>query len=463
MKTKYLLAVTSLVLILLAANTAQSGMYTHTTSSAKTELNAQNQPPRFGEDSVACVRNWSLYAEYYRQGNYKMALDPWRYMFLNCPLATQNIYIHGVNLVRYMYQNETDPVKREAIVDTLMLVYDQRIEAFGREGNVLGRKVIDLYSFRPNAVQEQYQMSERHIELEEQNAMAAVILINFQSTIRLAEAGQLEQVKIVENYDRAIDLIEFNLENNPEAASDFTQAKTNVEVLFDPYTSCENLVRVFGPRYEANPENTELLERITSMLERSGCTEDPLFFMATKSLHRLKPTAQSAFLMGRMENNNQNYSQALKYYQEAISLYEADISRVYQDEKFRAYMLMADIQYRHMRNMPQSRTFALRAADVKPDDGRPYLLIGEMYAASANDCGDDEFTKKVAFWPAVDMFNKARTVDSDPVVRERATQLINTYSQYFPSIELIFFHGYDSGDVYRVGCWINESTRIRPR
>lgn len=466
MKTNYILFFAAAILLIGSAFPASSRPGERAPASKDMLAMAtaeMSDPPRYGEDSVTCVRNWSLYAEYYRQRNYRMAVEPWRWMFANCPLATQNIYIHGAVLVKFLYQEETDPIKREALVDTLMMVYDQRIDYFGREGFVLGRKVADLYQFNPNAVQQQYEISERSIELEGKDSQADVLLINFQSTVRLVEAGLQEPNRVVENYDRAMDIIEHNLIHKPQDSTFYVPSRNNIEILFEPYASCENLVRIFQPRFEANPEDIELLEKVTDMLEKSGCTEDPLFFHATKNLHRLNPTAQSAFLMGRLESNQSNYTEAINYYEQAVELYESDESADYSEEIFRANLLMADLSYRNLRRFSQARTYALEANEVKPNDGRPFLLIGEMYAASASDCGDDEFTKKVAFWAAVDKFIEARNADDDPEVKEHASDLINSYSQYFPDMELIFFYGFDRGQSYRVGCWINETTRVRPR
>ncbi|MFO7978941.1 MAG: tetratricopeptide repeat protein [Bacteroidales bacterium] len=417
----------------------------------------QDTQSRFGEDSVTCVKNWSLYDEYYRQKNYKMAVEPWRWMFNNCPRASQNIYIHGANLVKFLYSNETDPTKQEALVDTLMMVYDQRIKYFNAEGRVLGRKAADLYQLRPDAVQEQFDVTERAIELEGQNAQGDVLFINFQSTARLVEAGVLDATVIIEHFDRASDIIDYNLENNPEDSTYYMSARSNIDMLFEPYASCENLVKIYRPRYDKNPEDVELLEKITDMLNKSQCTDDELFYLASQSLHRIQPTAQSAFLMGRMESASDNYNEAMKYFEQAIELYEDE------EEKFNTYLLMASIMHQQMNNKPQARVYARRAIDIRPDDGRPYLMIGEMYAASARDCGDNDLTKKVAYWAAVDKFIQARNVDSDPDIKDKASQLINTYSQYFPDVETIFFYGLSEGESYRVECWINETTRVRPR
>lgn len=435
-----------------------------TASSAAPDMSGylQDTDQRYGEDSVRCVRNWSLYAEYHRQRNFEMAWEPWKYMFESCPLATRNIYLHGCGMVRYFFNNETDPERREAWVDTLMMIYDQRIEYFGEKGYVLGRKAADLYQLRPHDVQELYDLTERSIELQGMSTEAPVLLINFQYTIRLVEAGLMEIDAIIERYDRATDIIDYNLEHNPQDERFFMPAKNNIQALFEPYATCESLAQVFGPRFEANPDDVELLLRITEMLDNAGCTNEDLYYLATERLHRIQPDAESAFLMGRLENNRENYPAAMDYFQEAADLYEED-AVAHQERIFRSYWLMAEISYRQLDRMPQARTYARKAHEADPNNGRPLILIGEMYAASAADCGDDEFTRKTAYWPAVDKFLEAASVAEEPAVKERAQQLADTYRQYFPNNEDIFFHGYNEGDSYRVECWINRNTRIRAR
>lgn len=415
--------------------------------------------PRFGSDSVTCVKNWSLYSEHFRQRNFALALGPWRWMFINCPRATENLYIHGATLVNFMLHNETNPVKREALIDTLMMVYDQRIRYFGREGFVLGRKACELYRLRPNASKEHFEISERSIELEGNASQAEVLTINFQSAVRLVEAGLLDAEVIVRNYDRAIEFIENSIANNPSDTTFFNPARVIITGLFEPFASCENLVKIYRPRFDANPNDPELLEKITSMLNRSGCTEDQLFFLATRNFHLLRPTAQSAFLMGRLESNLRNFAKALEYYEQAIDLSENGNG----PDRFTTFMLMADILYRNLNRMPQARTMALRASEIRPNDGRPFLLIGEMYTASARICGTDEISTAAVYWAAVDKFIRARSVDTDPQVVNRANQLIAAFSQHFPSNELLFFHGLDGGKTVRAECWINETTVARPR
>jgi tetratricopeptide (TPR) repeat protein len=411
----------------------------------------------YGEDSALCVRNLSIYFEYYRQRNYAMAVEPWRWAYLNCPAARQNTYIHGAVLFKYLHGQENDPIRREAYVDSLMQLYDQRIKYFGREGEVLGRKAVDLYTYRPNNLVEIYEITERSIELEKLESAANVLQINFHCLVGLQEAGLKDETMVLEAFDRAVNIIDYNIKVNPDSKNQYEVVKNNLEVMFRPYASCSNITSIFAPRFAADPNNPELLNKIIDFLSNSSCTEEELYFKATLNLHRINPTAQSAFLMGRMEYNAGKYQSAIKFFEESISLQENE------EDKFNSYMFMVEILFRQFNRYSDARSYALKALDARPNDGRPLLLIGEMYAASAKQCGDNEFTERVAYWAAVDKFQQAKRVDDDSAVQQRADLLIDNWSKHFPTNENIFFYGFEVDQVYTVQCWINERTRIRAR
>ena len=423
----------------------------------------QDRDDRYGADSVQCVRNWSLYDEYYRQRNYEMAFEPWLYMFEDCPAATVNTYIHGANMMKYFFQEAETPEVQQAWVDSLMTLYDRRIEYFGERGRLLGRKAADLYQLQPDRVDELIDMTEESIELRGMQTSADVLPINMQSVIRKVEAGTMDPSEIVFRYERAMEIIEYNLENNPEEERYYRPAKNNIETMFEPYATCDALVGMFEGRYEENPEDLELLERITEMLDNSGCTDTELFYDATRSLYALQPDAESAFLMGRLELERENFESAIDFFEQSIDLYVEDSPDENQNRIFTAYRIMAETSYRQLNRMARARTYANEAHEVNPNDGRPLILIGEMYADSADQCGDNEFTKQTAYWVAVDMFQEAARAAEDPSVEDRAQELVTVYRQYFPISDDIFFHGHSEGDSYRVGCWINRNTTIRAR
>ena len=423
----------------------------------------QDTDPRYGKDSVRCVRNWNLYDQFYRQRNYDKAYEAWQYMFEHCPRATTNIYLHGANMLRYFYNDTDDLDRRDQLVDSLMTLYDQRIEMFGQRGYVLGRKAASLYRLRPNEVQMQFELTEESIELRGMSSGAYVLIINFHSVIQLMEAGQREIDAILERFDRNMEIIDYNLEHNPEDEESYRSAKMNMKAMFEPYATCESLTAIYKPRFKESPGDIELMEQIIEMLDDTGCRGEEFFFEVNEQLYALQPDAELAFLLARLESDRSNYRESISYFLDAIDMFREDGPDKHQEVIFRSYWQMAEITYRRLDNMPAARNYARKANNVDPYDGRPLILIGEMYAASASDCGDDEFTETTAYWVAVDKFERAADVAEDPSVQNRARELANTYRQYFPDRELIFFHGFDTGDTYRVACWINRNTQIRSR
>ena len=71
----------------------------------------------------------------------------------------------------------------------------------------------------------------------------------------------------------------------------------------------------------------------------------------------------------------------------------------------------------------------------------------------------DDFEKSAVFWVAVDYFERARNAGEDCAVD--ASQKIADYKKYFPNKEEAFFRSISAGQTYKVGGWINESTKVR--
>ncbi len=272
----------------------------------------------------------------------------------------------------------------------------------------------------------------------------------------MAKKSKIDSTAIVDVYDKAIDILDYNIKGL-EAAGDtrwaeiYKNFKGNIDATFEPFATCEDLVKLFHKKYKANPEDINLLKKITTNLDKRNCTADPLYLNASVKLHELEPSPESAYLIGRLMIKDENYNKAIPYLEQATS--STDIERAHN-----AYKLLAEVQ-RANKNYPRSRQMALKALELDPKDGAPYITIGDLYAASAKQCGDNEFTSRVAYWAAIDKYEQAKRID--PSVAETANKRIADYRVYFPSLETIFFYDYKEGDPYTIECWFTETTTIR--
>jgi len=414
---------------------------------------------KFGKDSLACVEKLSLYIEDYKlwtegtgnEATMKNMIDSWRWCFFNCSGASQNIYIHGVKIIKHMITEAKDPELKNKLIDTLMMVYDQRIRIFNKEGEILGRKGVDLYKQRPESYNDAYEYLKKSVDLRGNKSSSTVLVYYFRLAIKRVKAGLDDPGTIVDAYDQISDIIDYNLKNNPSKRTKFENTKGNIEKSFEPYATCPDLIKIYTKKFQENPDDVDLLKKITKILNKKDCSDDPLYFEATVKLNQLEPSPESAYLIGKMYMKIKEYEKAVNYLKQAEAL---------SDEYDRAdcFLLLAE-GYRTLKQYTTSRNYALKAIDIRPKGGNAYLIIGDLYASSAKDCGNNDLTQKTAYWAAVDKYYMAKKVDPD--LEEAAQKRISTWSKYFPSSEIIFFHDLTEGDSYTVGCWINEVTKVR--
>ncbi len=432
----------------------------------------QDDGSKYGKDSVNCIKNLSLYREFYKQwknsGYKNSAIDDaiifWRKVYKICPRASRNIYIDGIKILKYKIKTTKDEQEQDAYIDTILMVYDARMNYFplkyrsqeSQVGAILGRKGVDLYKLRPNSYVQAYEVLKRSLDLTHEDAAGPVYVYYFRAITKMAQKGDIDTASVVDAYDMLSDYIDINLkkyrdENNTRKISEYENIKGNIENTFEPFANCNDLVRIYQKKFDATPDDVDLLRKISKLLDKKKCTDSPLYFESIVALHELDPSPVSAYLIGKMLISQKRFKEAIPYMDEACQMENTEKA----DD---AYMYLAQT-YRALDRLPESRKYALKAAELNPNWGVPYDFIGDLYAHSATKCGDNELTKKVAYWVAVDMYKKAKQVE--PSLTDAMNKKISTYSVYFPPTELLFFYGINEGDTYMVECWINRETKVR--
>lgn len=407
------------------------------------------------EDSIECRKNISIYQEFYKQGNYQDAYEPWFWVYKNCPQASINTFIRGGVIVKNLIAKTKEPVKKQEYVSLLLSMWDKRTEVgFGQVGVNLGRKAYDQMQYCPDSIQQTYEMFKKSIEL----GGASDYIIPFyylESAIKLVKQGKLNKEIIVDIYDQASTMLEDILDKRPNDTL-VAQTLVNIEIAFQPYASCEDLIGIYEKKFNDIKNDAVALTRLTKLLDKKECTSSPLFFKSVEALHALEPTPQTAYLMGKMSYEKKQYSKTVEYLSGDV------INKMPKErDRINAYLLLAN-SYGEIGNGAAGRTAAYKALEINPNLGRAYIIIGNLYARSAASCGDNpEVGQKAAYWAAVDKYAKAKSVD--PSVADLADQLIATYARHFPSGNDLFMYGFNVGESYRVGCWIQETTTIRSR
>ena len=409
---------------------------------------------KFGPDSAECIKYLSYYTEYYKQKNYDEALPNWRKAYKICPpQARQSIFIDGTTLVRRLItKNVADAAYRQALIDTLMTLHDTRAEFYPKYAvTTLNNKGTDISNYYKGKDDRIFEGLEQIIVTLGAETKASLLLFDLNSAIALYQDGQIDAEKVISTYQRNIAIVE-SLESNE--IND--KVKSDMEGLFigSKVASCDNLIALFTPRFEADPENIDLVTNIVKMMSSTeGCINNDLYLKATTSMHKLQPSAQSAYFLYRLNNARDNTSEAVRYLEEAINYPDLD--------KATAATYSYEFATFCIKNGMPSKGYsaAQKAMELDPSyTGRAYFLMGTIWGTTS--CGGDEISRRSPYWVACDFMQKAKA--ADPSLTDECNRMIGQYSVYFPKTEDAFMYDLTNGQSYTVACGgMRATTTVR--
>lgn len=430
----------------------------------------------FAQDNnemMNCLKNYSLYREYYKQKNYQEALPFWRLVYNGSCAAVLKQQPRYAKIPRIVYQNgatmyknllvqalkNKDSEKADAYIDTLLAVYDKRIEVYPQdEGKVRGYKGIDLLKYKkndPEAVKQAYTCLSKAVELDKERVQPQTLAAYMDATISLFHDNIITNEEVVDNYSKTMDIITKKLDEKPDN-EEVVKLKDVLSTNFanSGAATCESLIALFTPQFEDNKGNPEELKKYIFWLKETGCENQDLYLNSLVALQKIEPKSTAAYTISQLYKDRGQYQKAVDYLTQAVELEENN------QAKARYYVEMGDITFRIFKDLPKAKSYAMKAIAADPASGLPHILLGNVYG-NAKDYGDDELAHQSVFWAAVDQYKIAK--QKDPTLAEIADERIATYSKHFPSNETVFFYGYKAGDTYEIGGWINEKTKVRVR
>ncbi|SMO66645.1 Tetratricopeptide repeat-containing protein [Saccharicrinis carchari] len=419
-----------------------------------------------GEDSIRCLKNLSLFTEYVKQKSFADAIPSWEIVYNECPLSSSRIYTDGIKIMDWRIKNEKDKAKKDELFEKLMGIYDQRIKYMGNhrrynEGYILGRKATKMLSYKgddPVFRKKAQELYEKSIAAQGVKSEVFVLATFMSNTVDMYRKNEADAEVVVKNFVKVSDLLTDIIKaEKKESNKERTKGvKDTVEKLFasSGAADCQTIEKIFSPNLVENKTNLDWLKMVNKLLARANCEDAQLLYDVSENLHVIEPSSSSAYGLARMYLKTQDLEKAVEYYNQAINLEEED------EQKGTFYYQLGLIKFNQGR-LAEARSNAQKAINLRPSWGDPYILIGNLYATSAKNFGSNEFEHKTAYWVAVDMFKKAKSID--PEKTEKANELINIYTQHFPGMEEIFFQGFKEGDTYSVGGWIGASTKVRAK
>ena len=423
---------------------------------ASSTLSAQG---KFGPDSAECIKYLSYYTEYYKQKNYDSALPNWRQAYKICPpTARYSLLSDGTTLLKkVLQQNSRNPIYREALVDSIMKIYDERIQYWPKYAtSSLNNKALDMYNFMKDEPEKLYEGLTTAVNELGVKARANIYLFQISTAVDLYKDGKLDPEAVISAYETAVENIAaMPVKNDVEKRSN-EKIISDIESLFitSQVASCENLIALFTPRFEADPQNVDLAKNIVKMMGiTEGCTDNDLFLNAVTVMHNMEPSHISAYNLYKLYAGRADVDNAVKYMTEAIENAESDAvtDGGYQYE-------LAAFCYK---NGQTAKAYAAAQAAVELDPaiaGKAYMLMGTIWGSMP--CSGNDIEQRAKYWVAVDYMNKAKAADE--TLAESANDLIRQYAAYYPQTAEAFMYDVTDGQSYTVSCGgLRATTTVR--
>lgn len=406
-----------------------------------------------------------LYRDFLKVKEYDQAYDYWKKVYAVAPAADgmrNTVFSDGI----FFFETFYSQTQNEAYIDSIFMMYDQIEECYPEGGYVAGRKAFDYYYKYPDRASkiEVYNLFKESIAADGIetndfviNPFTALLTEMHDSNLISNEEAKAYAEQIIEIIDHGQETCEGVYCQRWEIIKEYAPVRLEYFETVKDFYDCNYYVDKYYPMYQASPDSCDLVTTVLSRLSWGGCTEGQTEYDEVFAVYKENCQKTAGGIAGEAYAHLQegDYDSAIEKFLQAAEEETDNMER-----KGSLLLLVAKIYYVHKKRYSTARTYAQQAADVRPNWGEPFILIGRMYASSGPLCGPGRgWDSQIVVWVALDMWAKARRVD--PSSAGEANKWIGRYAQYMPSREDVFIRNLSVGDSYYIPCWIQRSTRIR--
>lgn len=432
----------------------------------------------------------SIFSEYAKSKNYEAAYGPWMELRERNPKFNKAIYVYGEKILDHKIEKSTGSEK-VAFIKDLVKLWDERQKHFASK--------TPKGQYMAKACQLQYDNS-KELNLTDEDLYNcfdtayktdAKTFVNpknlytyFSLMVDLYDVGKKPAQDLFNKYYDISEKIESEIKNYTKKLNKYVpkdeegqEEKEEVQLskkeekkvksyrsYIEAYNTitgsvnsklgeranCDNLIPLYERGFEEYKNDGVWLQRAMNGMYSKDCTDDPLFIKIVQQKNILEPDASTAYYLGILKDKEGNTREAIEFFNQAVDL-ETDSY-----EKAKTLNRIAG-KFRKKGIYGKARSYYRKALAENPSLGSAYIAIAQMYAKSAKNCGDDNFSKRAVYWLAAQEARKAARVDSS--LKKASARTVANYEAKAPSKSEVFSSG-RSGETINIGCWIGTSVKV---
>lgn len=440
-----------------------------------------------GKANMEEITDWhTVYRDFIKSKDFAGAEEYWTKVYEAAPAADGKRDFHftdGAKIYVDKFTKATDDAEKKAHAARVLELYGEAIACYeaggitskrGKESALSGlynAMGYDMYYTLRSPYSKVLETYEKALEYGGDNASYGIVTPMSTVAVYQFEKGNIDKEKALAVYESLSALCSNKADH--KYAAYYEQAmgamKGEYKKIEKDVFDCEYFVEEIKGKFGEDPSGVTLdeLKSIVVTLKRQGCTAGQPYLDKFENAYKSKAGAINAAKKAEFEANNPallakkcydsgDYNCALKKYKEAVE------QETNPNNKANYHFSIASILFRKMNRFSDARKVALEAAKLRPDWGRPYVLIGDMYSTTARNCGDP-WNQSLAVLAAISKWKYGQSKQLDTASAGQVAKKIRTYNKSKPLKEDGFMKGIKPGDKQKVGCWIGETVAVSYR
>lgn len=415
-----------------------------------TSLNLQAQDTwNWGPKEKEARGTWMYLTNLVNQGKLVEAAKPCNWLLINAPEANKALYVQAAKIYKKKIKVEKEPSVKIVLQDSLLAIFDKRIELYGDKANVLNRKgkVAWIYQYKDKTKHDDlYKLYKDIYTLNNSKTSTANLFYYFASASRQLKKGNINQTELLTLFgtlNSELDSQSANASEKKLTSIEKYRSKLDTELNKYVVVDCDFVNNNYGTKFQSSPSISGA-HKIQSLLSKNKCYNELYINVTTYLIKEEGPSYASLRTLGNIYAKQHQTDSAYAYYSRAVTN-EAE------DKKLgRTYMDMAKIDM-HNNRKSAARENIRHAINKNPGlASEGHTLIGNLYMESANTCNTgDALESRLAYIAA---YNEYKLAGNNNKMNQAHNQ--------FPSMEDIFVRNKKVGEPVKTGCWINETVSL---
>lgn len=417
-------------------------------------LSIAQQGYDWGSNKPEAQGNWVFVNNHIKAKMYVEALPKVQWLLVNTPNLHEDLYKQAIKVYESLEKIEKDPTRQVLLQDSVLTLYNTRIEKFGNEASTLNRKGLVAFQYlyeRKANLNELYSLYKKIFELNGNKAYSYHAYYYMLVTCDKSKSGDLSEDEVLSTYFYLSDFLDTertSAAGNEKkiALADKIQNQIDVSLERCVVMNCEKIMTIFDQKFSENPKDLALAKKIYRLSARAECNDASLTTKSIELINELEPSVGLSKSMATLYLSREQYNDAIAQYKKAVSLTSDPAT------KAELFMDLAQVHSR-LGQKSLSRDYARQCAATGFMTKEAYTHIGDLYFYSFDDCKtDDVLQTRSIYIAAYEMYEKANNGAKMTEAKKN-----------FPSAEEIFTRNKEVGQAISTGCWVNETVSLRKR